>query len=329
MLGQIGANLYTSDGGGVWTGPIKTFSTNDRVAACNFLKKAVIVHPVDGVFTYNGSTFSARIANSPVGNCITSWQNCIWTAGDPVNKTRLTRSEFGVGDTGDPAWVASPVTNDFRDRDERKITALAFSQGLDTVGRPGLLVFKENSIYRVNASSGSYTILSTDAGASGPMCVASLYGTTGFINRRGIYTTDGLSQVNLVSEKVEPLFNPDQLKYSTSEDWCANTFRDRFVFGVNRTVANSNDMMLEYHPTVGWIVPHSLATSCMTAWLKNDRVLYTGSPTTNYVYTTFRGWSDDGAAILRWQSRWFGRSRATRCGCAGSWSPGGASATCS
>jgi hypothetical protein len=306
MIGQIGAALYTTDGSGVWSGPIKTFSTADRIAACNFLKTVVMIHPVDGVFTYDGTTFSGRVANSPIGNCITPWQNCIWTGGEIGSKTRLTRSDIGLI-TWPTAVSGNLVTVDFRDRDEKRITALAISQGLDTQGRPGLLVFKEDSIHRVyNSSTGAYTTLSTDAGASGPMCVTSLYGTTGFINRRGIYTTDGLSTVTLASEKIEPIFTPQQLKYSTCEDWCAGVFRDRFVFGVNRTVANSNDMLLEYHPTVGWIVPHSLPTSCMATWVKNDRVLYSGSPTSNYVYSTFKGWSDDGNPITsRWQSRWF------------------------
>jgi hypothetical protein len=300
MLAQVGTDLYATDGGGTWGPSIKTFTTTDRCHIVDFLKKAVIIHPVDGTFVYDGTTVGARVANSPVGDCIAVWQNALWTAGDPDQRQRLTRS-----DLGQITWPAAPITNDIRDRDDQRIKCLAFSQGLDTQGRPGLLVFKDSSTHRVHDSAnGAYTTLSTDAGAGGSMCVASLYGYTAFLNQRGIYITDGLESPELVSGKIMPMFDPVQT--TGSDAWWAGAYLDRFVFGIRRTTANTNDLLLEYHPGQGWIVPHTIASTAGTTWTKDYQRLYTGSGTNSYVFETFKGWADDGQNIAaRWQSRWF------------------------
>jgi hypothetical protein len=301
MIAQVGATMYKSTGDGTWTS-FGNWSTSARCQCVDYLSKVVAIHPVDGCASYDGGATKTNIPQSPKGNVITSWQNALWSAGDPAQTTRLTRS-----DPGAITWPGSPITVDVRDRDDYPITALHFSQGLDTQGRPGLLAFKNNSMHRVNdATTGKYTTMSTDAGCGGPMCVTSLYGVTAFINARGIYTTNGLDKVELVSEKIGPIFTPQQVKYATQGDWVAGSYRDRFVFALNRNAATANDLLLEFHPGDGWIVPHQIPVGAMTTWTKNDRKLYSASSNNGYVYETFRGGSDDGLDITsHWQSRWF------------------------
>jgi hypothetical protein len=55
LLTQCGANLYANAS----TTPIHTFTTTARVGMVEFLGPVYIIHPVDGLFSYNGTTFSA------------------------------------------------------------------------------------------------------------------------------------------------------------------------------------------------------------------------------------------------------------------------------
>ena len=300
LMLQIGTGLYKSDDGGTtWSAALKTFSTSARVGMCDFLGKVVVIHPADGAFTYDGASFSAKVTNSPNGNTIAVWQNCLWSAGDPAQTSRLTRSDIGA-----ITWPAGPITNDLRAKDDTAITAVI------AAGVNALLVYKEESIYRVqDSTTGAYMTLSPTYGASGPLCVALNHGLCAAISRRGINVTDGMKNPELVTDKIEPYFRFDQLAYSTSTDWCAGVFRDRFVFSLARTGATANNAMLEYSPAHGWIVPHSVGVQSFASYVPSTRRLLAAkvaADTHVATFDVFKGGTDDGTAITsRFQTPWF------------------------
>lgn len=309
LLAQIGLNLYASSNGGVsWGSALHTFSTNARCHMVDFLGVVVIIHPADNVRTYNGTAVSGVVANSPDGTCIAVWQNALWSIGDPAAPSRVTRSDLGAA-----TWPASPITVDIRVKDDKPLTAIGGGQGMDEQGRDGILVWKEDSHYRINNSStGAYTVEDFQYGASGAMCVTTTAGVTCGLSRKGIVANTG-GTPELVSTKIEPLFHPSQMTFANSHVMlAANTESDRMVFSMPFTDGvTANSLTLEYSPKQGWFAPHSFGISAATNYTKNTQKLYggkvgTGSSTYGYLLDVFSGAQDDGAPITsRFQTRWF------------------------
>lgn len=291
---------------------IHTFTTSARVGMCDFGGKLVVVHPIDGLFTYDGTTFSA-VVTGPKGFACVAWQGKVHVIGDPANPTRLWAS--GVQDPTDwnEAGTGGAYHNDIREGpySDMPLTALGAGQGMDISGRPGLLVYKERSLHRVYQSSGTtagaYTTLSIEAGAAGPLAVTTVLGRTVSISPYGIYETDGVKAPILVSARIANLFTPEQINFSQMANFAAGSYTDRVFFSIPWGAAQTtNNRTLEYSPIVGWIMPHDFGASCFTTSTKNTEQLQGGSPTAGKVFHLFSGWSDDGAAITsRYQTRWF------------------------
>jgi hypothetical protein len=320
LLVQVSDKVYSSsDGGATWSASIKTFSTSARCHMVDFVGKVVLIHPVDKVFTYDGTTFSGVVANSPLGSCMAVWQNAIWSIGDPTSastKVRVTRSDLGA-----ITWPASPVTVDIRSKDDEPLTCVGGGTGMDDIGRGGLLVWKEGSYYRINDSAtGAYTVENYDYGASGPMCVTTNQGVTASICRKGIIATDGSGQAGtVVSDKIEPLFHPVQLTYANASTMVAGSFQDRMVFSLPFDGSTTNSLTLEFSPAQGWFAPHNFGITSATAYKKNTNKLYGGKVGTDsssygYVLDVFTGGSDDTVAITaRHEIRWFEPNRGNAC----------------
>jgi hypothetical protein len=307
LLLQCGTNLYaSSDGGATWSAPLKTFSTASRAAACDFQGNAVIIHPVDGVCTYDGSTVSGRLPNSPAGFTITVWENALFSAGDPTYPVRITRSDLGA-----ITWPAIPTSNELRVKDDTPLTCLM-------PGPSSLLAFKEESVYRISdPTTIAYSMIGPTHGASGPLCVALNGNLAAAICRRGITLLDGIGAPKLVSEKLTPLFTSAQLNLGASSNWAASVKDDRYVFSLTLTGSTLNNLTLEYHPAFGWIVPHSFGVQDFTNYVAGTRRLLGAKIAANThasVFEVFKGGVDDGAAIsASFQTAWVMPAQDTLC----------------
>lgn len=314
LIAQQGTQIYKSTpGSGTWSS-FATMTTSERVCFVDFLGKLVVGHPTDKMFTYDGTTWTGPVANSPKASTMAVWQNAIWSAGDSANPSRVTRSDLGA-----ITWPASPVTNDLRQVNDKAITAIGGGTGMDTQGRAGLLVFKEDSIYRIHDSSnGAYVTLDVDYGAGGSLAVATNQGVTCAISRKGIVQVIG-EVPQLISSKIEPVFHDSQMNMSKLSNMVCGSYRDRLIFSLARSGSTANNLTLEYSPLHGWIVPHSFGLSCATSVLKTGastfaEKLYGGAASSGYAYDVFTGGSDDGSAISgRFQTRWWEPNRGNQC----------------
>lgn len=283
------------------------FSSSKRCAMCEFLSELVVVHPDDGVFTYDGTTLTNR-STVVKGHAIAAWQNKVWVANDV--KPRVMFSAIGDAHT----WsyvVGPPEAGDYvylREKDDTPVTALGPGQGMDDIGRPGLLVYKAESAYRINnAASGAYTMLHAQYGAGGPLAIFTLAGLTAAFCKWGISVTDGVNPLRLISERIEPIFRDTQINMGKLGLVAAGRFRDRFVFSYPLGAgAATNTATLEYHPSFGWIVPHSFAAAAYADYAPAMEKLYGVLPSQPKVFETFRGGADLGDPIAsRFQTRWF------------------------
>jgi hypothetical protein len=304
LIAQVGATLHYSDAPNfsTWTEFLDLGGAYyDRMAMCDFQGNLVIVHPAFGVYIWDGFTPAAGlVSGSPKGFCCAVWQNKVWVAGDYDLPTRFWASNAGRADL----WTIDKDYNEAREKDNAPITAMGSGQGMDDLGRPSLMLLKKNWWGRVNdpksgTTFGQYTTLHNDAGASGPGAVTSSpEGLLYAIHAHGIYATDGRSQPAYLSKNIENLFATNNLDFAQQHHWVAGRWRDRVVFGVTTHGHSTPNLLLEHHPAMGWIVPHSIPCTALAVYDNDgDRRLFVSDPVNGNIYSLFKGWSDNGADI--------------------------------
>jgi hypothetical protein len=288
IVAQVGTGMHL-DG----AASFHTWTTSARVGMCEFLGNLMMIHPVDGLKVYNGAAVSTP-TNPPVGNTCAAWQNKLWCGGDPSNPPRLYYSDIGSADR-----TAGTQYIDVREKDSALLTCIGGAAGMDIGGRPGLLVCKQDSTYRVHDSAaGSYTTIDPSQGAGSNISMVSVYGRTYVINTRGIYSTNGLDPLREDSQLIENLFNKNQINQSRPDLLAAGRFQDRLYFSYPRAGETANTRVIELHPIQQWVVPHTNAASAYASVVRGTTDLVFGSPSTQgRIYNSHVGGSDNGAAI--------------------------------
>jgi hypothetical protein len=222
---------------------------------------------------------------------------------------QLDKNYTGTTATG-VAWAIQGTGwfNEIREKDSKPLVAMRSASGLDITGKPGILVFKQDSTYRVNDSNtGSYQTLDVTVGAASSIAVTDLYNETFVIHTSGVYQTNGVSPLTLASAKLQPLFTATEIAFDQANLFCAGVKFDRVHFSLPRAGSTHNDLHLEYHPAQGWFAAASDAASCYATYRQQTEKLYGGAPAVNGQTYEFRAatGSDDGAAISCWfQTKW-------------------------
>lgn len=267
-----------------------TWSTSDRCGMCEFLGNLVLIHPVDGVRMYDGTSVTGPFANFPLGNTCTAWQGKCWFAGNPTNPSRVSFTNIGVMTMDPDDWV------DLREKDSAKVTCLAGAAGLDVAGRPGLLAFKEESSYRIfDSTTGAYNTIDAGIGCGSSVGAVSAYGRTYVASPRGVYYTNGLDPMVEATAKIENIFSEAVINTSRPDLYAAGRYQDRLRFSFPAAGATFNSIAVELHPISGWVMMHTDAAS---AYASTDTDLIMGSPTVaGLVYNGYRSGGDDGTNI--------------------------------
>jgi hypothetical protein len=262
-----------------------------------------MVHPVDGVRQWDGATITTP-ANGDTrrGNTCFPGQNRVWIGGDPTNPPRLYYTDIGsAGSTSVNQF------NDIREKDSALITCVTGASGQDIAGRAGLIVFKQDSAYRVyDFTNGAYTTIDTDIGCGSNIGAIGAYGRVYTISARGIYSTDGLAPMREESMLVETQFTSTLINQSRPDLLAAGRYQDRLRFSMPAAGDSFNSIAYELHPLQNWIVKHTDAGSCYASIGRNSTDLVMGSPTVNgRVMTAYTGNNDNGADIsCSWQTNW-------------------------
>lgn len=308
--------LYSStDGGVTWATFYTTLTAGGEGSFVDFKNRLVFVNTLDGVYSFP-SDLTAPVhtvggsgnMEEVRGSAIAVWQNKCWVTGDPREDATHSRARVWHSNAGnEQLWTVASAFVDIRDVNTEPCTAIGAGVGMDVTGKPTLLVFKDTSTYRINDSAtGAYTTLhSKGAGAASARAVASNLGRICSINSEGIWVTDGLAVPIRVSDKLQPLFTQDGLNFGALERACAAPYRDRIVFCLPRAGSSTNDLMLEYHPEIGWTVPHKLSLAALTVYTMQTAKLIGAAAGGGQVYEVFKGGTDDGTAIAaRYQTPW-------------------------
>jgi len=295
---QAGASLYL----GVTNTARKTFTTSQLVTFCEMNSLIVACHPTDGLFTSPDAITWTAVADpdAPKGTCVAVWQNKVFVG--------QTSGKVSWSVATDPTnWVATDF-NKLWEKDQQPIVALHIGSGQDILGKPGLLCFKNESVYRISDSAtGSYTTVDATVGAAGPLAVVGVGAKVITISKRGIFWwREDQSGMVEASNQFLPLWDPAQVNLNQLALWCAGREANRAVFSLTRAGSSANDLAIEYSPDQAWLAPRSDAMSCYATSTGAGEVVYGGSTTaTGQAYQLNTGGADDGAAIAwRFQTRW-------------------------
>lgn len=246
-------------------------------------------------------THTLHTANVPTtATCVVAWQNKLFVglADGTVHWSALADLTRWLVTDFNAIWTLN----------QDSVVALAVGSGQDIQGRPGLLVFKQGSVYRINnAATGAYTVISATEGAAGPKAVVGVGARVCWIGKRGLFwwREDQAAPV-AAGDALQPLWQASQLSFANQAGWCAGRRLNRVLFSCSTLNSSVNDIAFEFHPDQGWVAPRSDAMACYaTSSDLNDRVCG-GSPTVaGQVYTLGTTGSDDGTAISWWlQTRW-------------------------
>ncbi len=296
LIAQIGTGMHRDGGAAFYT-----WTTPARVGMCEYLGNLIMIHPVDGVRMFDGTTVTGPFANFPVGSTCAAWQNKCFFAGDPTNPSKFMWTDIGV------MTMNVNNFNQLREKDNSIITCLAGASGLDVSGRPGLLAFKGDSAYRIfDATTGAYNTIDASIGCSSNISAVSAYGRTYVLNERGIYFTNGVDPMQEASSKIETLFQPGKINQLRDDLFCAGKYQDRLYFSLPRTGQAFNSLVVEINPVSGWAMTHSDAASAYASVGHGAMEMVMGSPVNaGMIYDSHRGGSDDGAAIASYaESGW-------------------------
>lgn len=298
---QAGAILYLDNAP---TTARKTFTSSAVVTFAELNSLLIACHPVDGIWTSaDGITWTvvADVDAPTTPTCCATWQNKLFV-GDATGKL----SWSAAGDATN--WVATDF-NKIWEKDQTGIVNLRIGSGQNILGKPGLVVFKQESSYRVNDSAtGAYTTIDATIGAAGPLSVTGVGAKVITLCKRGIcWWQEGQIGFVNASDRFLPLWQPDQINLAQQAKWSAGRKGNRAVFSLTRSGSSVNDLALEFHPDQDWIAPRSDAMACYATSTGNVEALYGASPTVSgQAYTLDSGGTDNGTGIaFRFQTRWF------------------------
>jgi hypothetical protein len=296
LVEQVGVNLHL-DGGASF----KTFTTSDRASFCEFNGNLFIAHPVDGCFIYDLSTITVPTNAPTKASTCWPWQNRVWVD-DLTASARIWKSDIGnASNFGVTAFI------DIKEKDSAPIKLIAGSSGLDIAGRPGLLVCKADSTYRINdPATGAFQTIDVSVGAANNIAGVNAYGRTYVINNRGIFSTDGVNPLREESRLIETFFRKDQMNQDRTDLYCAGRHADRLYFSVPRFGETANSIVFELDPQNNWITMHSNAASAYANISASSTDMVFGSPLVNgKVYNSHVTGADDGSPIpSAFVSRW-------------------------
>lgn len=200
VIVQRGTTIYAYETVGWTATSLVTVASSLKVQAVDF-NGQVVLATVSGIYTTDGTAVGTVLrAGSVIGCKVAVWQNKVWAT------TGRTLYWSAAGDA--TSWTTGTDFTAIREPDDTNIEALGAGNGIDVLGRTGLLVWKRNSRHRVvDSETGEYVTLGVGpgAGANGNEAVATVGGTVYFGNDLGVFRQTGEDAV-LVSDAISPFW---------------------------------------------------------------------------------------------------------------------------
>ena len=278
-VGVDNGHFYHSTDGVTWTDEGNKGSIEWAVQYDN---KIYLIDTGYRVRTWDGTTFSTEIANSPYGEVAIAWKDRLFVMGAIANKNRLYFSEPGD-------FTSWPATNfiDVSPGDGDVLTAIAVIHDL-------LVLFKQRSTWGlyVSGAPSSWTLRNQnpEIGCMSKFTPREIEGLLYFVGHLGIYRTDGTG-VEEISADLEPVFAYRVTGQGVRHQDAAALWQEKYVVRLLVNAAPESARIFIYHlRTGGWteyvlgnLIPNQIF-NFLEVYVNAPRGLYIGSLSSGEVY---------------------------------------------
>lgn len=283
----------------VWTQIGTGYSTSQPMAWETFNGKVYFCDGVSNYSSWDGTTL-ATYPSAPKAKYLRLWKDTMFAAGVSGLNDRVFESAAGDAET----WPASSWV-DIRHGDGDSIRALASDGVYLIVGKrnTGSLIYDAAFLYN--------RVFDYEKGIESHWSVIQQESGIFYLTRRGVAEWQGDAPANLISYKIDPIFDPHVLNYNYLQFAWAFADEQKVSWCVPEIGQSTPSMQINYYPRLAqltqlgvrglgpWNIDRiPVANAAM--WRYQDKVrVFGGSTVANKVYWMFADGqgTDDGTAF--------------------------------
>lgn len=244
---SAGKLYYTNDptaGTISWTEIVSGLSTTAPMSFETFNGKVYMSNGVDDYASWSGTTRTA-FASAPKGRYLRLWKDTMWVAGVTGLEDRIYSSNAGDAETfGVNSWV------DIAKGDGDVMRALA-SDGLF------LIVGKRNRSFIIyDPVTFANRTVDFEKGFESHFAVVQFESSLYFLSRRGMCLWLGDTPSQIISGKIDPLFDPSILNLNTLTTAYAYTHENRIGWALPEAGISYPTLQVEYYPRLAGVTAY-------------------------------------------------------------------------
>jgi hypothetical protein len=278
----------------VWTQIATGLSTTEPMCFEAYNNMVFMSNGVDNYAHGMGPLTLTYASALPRGQFLKVWKDAMWVSGVPGLPDRVYTSNAGDATVfGVSAWV------DIAKGDGDAITALG-SDGLY------LIPFKRRRHFNIyDPVTFANRVVDFEKGCESHFSVVAHEGSIYFLSRRGIARYLGDSPAEIISGKIDPIFDPSILNFNALNLAWAYVINNRVAWAVPEAGSLTPTMQIEYSPRLaasgqpGPFSFHRIPGRCFTTyrWQSYEH-LYAGASGSNKLLWVFAPiGTDDGVAF--------------------------------
>jgi hypothetical protein len=268
----------------IWTG----MSTTEPFSYEIFNGKIYMTNGVDDYRWWDGVT-PGTVPTAPKGKFIRLWQDTMYVAGVPGELTKLYQSAAGDAET----YPISNFTHLHKD-DGDPITGL---------GNDGyfLVVFKRGRGFIIyNAANLFSRLIDYEKGCESHFSIINHENSLYYLSKFGIVLWNNQSPGQIVSDRLDPLFQSNILNFSVLDKSYAYRTEHRVGWALPETGQSTPSFQVEFYPHLPEAPStiHRIPAQAFALWRSGTVEHLLGAKTTgNKVLRLFNGPTDDGEAF--------------------------------
>jgi hypothetical protein len=236
IIHTTAGKIYSSPDGVTWTERATGLSATARMSFETFNNKCYMSNGVDDYRAWDGTTMTT-FPSAPKGRQLKVWKDTMWMSGILATPDRVYSSAAGDAET----W---PVSNwvDIAKGDGDVQTALS-SDGTY------LIVFKRNRHFIIyDPVTFANRVVDFEKGCESHLSVVAFESNIFFMSRRGVCQFLGDTPSKLISDKIDPYFDPKIINLLNLGNIQAYTYQNRIGWAIPEAGSSVSTFQIEYYP---------------------------------------------------------------------------------
>jgi hypothetical protein len=284
MYTSAGTLYYTTnpvDPLATWTQIATGLSTSVPFSYETFNSKVYMGNGIDAYCSWDGATYTTY-PSAPKGKFVRLWKDTMWISGVTNLPDRVYSSAPGDAETFPVAGYV-----DVSRGDGDVVRALATDGQFLIVGK------RDRTITIYDPNTLANRVVDYEKGFESHFGVAELESEIYFVSRRGICRYLGDSPSQIISDMLDPMFDPQVVALNRLIFSTAYAFENRVGFAISEVGTSYNTVVVEYYPRLGPLTAfgtrslgpfsyHRMPVQCFAKWRwQGDDILVAGHNNAN------------------------------------------------